>query len=243
MNLLQVLVLNTNRVTIGSVQHILPILIATLFCVFIIRFSNRNLSVEQKQQVFKYFGVFVSGAIITYHSYLISLGNYSITTDLPLFLCSFLALIIPIFTFSRKYWMFEILLFWVIAGTTQGVLTPDIAVGFPSFDYFRYWIVHLGLLTIIFYAVFALRMRPRFKSIFKSFMALQVYVVVIMAINYFLKSNYFYLNRKPASASALDYLGDWPYYLLVVELILIPFFLLIYLPFYLTRNKSNKNSK
>ncbi|WP_290698864.1 hypothetical protein [Lacinutrix sp.] len=41
-------------------------------------------------------------------------------------------------------------MFWIIAGTSQAVITPDISIGFPSFDYFRYWIAHLGLLIIIF---------------------------------------------------------------------------------------------
>jgi hypothetical integral membrane protein (TIGR02206 family) len=137
--------------------------------------------------------------------------------------------------------MFEILVFWVIAGTLQGVITPDIADGFPSLDYMRYWIVHLGLLTVIFYTIFVFKMRPKFKSIFKSFLALQVYVVLMIVINYFLDANYFYLNRKPESASVLDYFGEWPYYIIVAQLVIIPLFLLIYLPFYISEVKAKKN--
>lgn len=227
-----------NRVTIGSVGHVLPIILAILFCVALIRISNHKCNQQQKEKIFKLLGTLVSLTIITFHLYYMSLGGYNVSEDLPLFLCSFLALIIPIFTHYRKYWMYEILLFWIIAGTLQGVITPDIAIGFPSLDYFRYWIVHLGLLTIIFYAIFVLNMRPTLRSVFKSFLALQVYAIILMGINYVLDANYSYLNRKPESASALDYFGDWPYYLLVMEAILIPFFLLIYLPFYLRRKKS-----
>lgn len=237
MNFLLILI-NLQRVTIGSMQHVLPIILSVLLSIFLIRYSNRKFSLKQKEQTLQFLGVFVSLTIILFHTRQISLGGYNFSADLPLFLCSFLALIIPVFTYYRKYWMYEILLFWIIAGTSQGVFTPDIAEGYPSLDYFRYWIVHLGLLTIIFYATFVLRMRPKFKSIFKSFLALQVYMIVLMGINYLLKSNYSYLNRKPKSASVLDYLGDWPYYLLVVEAILIPLFLLIYLPFYIIKNKA-----
>ena len=133
--------------------------------------------------------------------------------------------------------MFEILLFWIIAGTSQAVVTPDIPFGFPSFDYFRYWIAHLGLLVIIFYAIFVLKMRPTWKSMFKSFLALQLYAIIIFGINYILNGNYFYLNKKPNSASALDYLGEWPIYLLTIEAILIPYFFIIYLPFFLTKKR------
>ena len=57
----------------------------------------------------------------------------------------------------------SILFFWIIAGTLQGVITPDIVYGFPVFDYFRYWIVHLGLLITMFYATFVFNIRPKFS--------------------------------------------------------------------------------
>lgn len=156
-----------------------------------------------------------------------------------------MALFIFIFTFTRRFLLFEILFFWTIVGTSQGVITPDIEVGFPSYDYIRYCIVHLGLLTIIAYAIVVLKMRPKFKSVFKSFVVLQVYVLIIMVINYLLDANYSYLNNKPLSGSVLDLLGDWPNYVIVVQLALLPLFLLIYLPFfwsnkyYKTKNNNN----
>jgi len=237
MNFLIILLINIQRVTIGSAQHVLPIVLAVLFCVVLFRFAKRRPQ-KQKEVLFEALGVFVSLTIIVFHSYKISQGDYSVSVDLPLYLCSFLALIIPVFTYYRKYWMYEILLFWIIAGTSQGVITPDIAVGYPSFDFFRYWIAHLGLLTIIFYATFVLRMRPKLKSVFKSLVAIQGYLIASFGINALLGGNYSYLNRKPASASVLDYLPEWPYYIIVVEVFLIPLFLLIYLPFYVTRKKT-----
>lgn len=226
------------RVSIGSFEHLLPILIASVFAVIFILYSKRILSNIQQQKVFNLFGWFVSLTVAVFHIYYISLGNYNVQTDLPLYLCSFIALLIPIFTYYRKYWMYEILLFWIIAGTLQGVITPDIAEGFPTFDYFRYWVVHLGLLIIIFYSTFVFGMRPKFKSIFKSILALQLYLAMIVLVNSFLKANYFYLNEKPQSASILDYFGEWPFYVIVTQLILIPYFIIIYLPFYVAkRNK------
>ena len=224
-------------VEIGSLQHIIPIIITVILSIILIRFSNRKLNQKQQEQVFKALGFFVSYTVLVFHLHLIFKGNYNIARDLPLFLCSFMALFIFIFTNSRKYWLFEILLFWIIAGTSQAVVTPDIPFGFPSFDYFRYWIAHLGLLVIIFYAIFVLKMRPTWKSMFKSFLALQLYAIIIFGINYILNGNYFYLNKKPNSASALDYLGEWPIYLLTIEAILIPYFFIIYLPFFLTKKR------
>ena len=228
-----------SRVEIGSFQHILPILFAIGFGIFLINYANRNLSEEKQRKVIHYFAIFLSLTIIVFHCYQISLGNYKLQSDLPLYLCSLLALLIPIFTYYRKYWMYEILLFWIIAGTSQGIFTPDIADGFPNPDYFRYWIVHLGLVIIILYATIVFKMQPKLKSVFKSILALQVYVVTMILINYVLNANYFYLNAKPEATSLLDYFGDWPFYIIVGQLVIIPYFLLIYLPFHLIKVKNN----
>ena len=240
MMILKLLTIAQNSVAIGSFQHLFPIAIAIGFTILLIHYSSRDFSVFQKEKIIQCLGWSVSLTVIAFHAYQISFESYNFKSDLPLYFCSLMALLIPIFTFYRRYWMFEILVFWIIGGTLQGVITPDIKDGFPSFDYFRYWIAHLGLLTIIFYFIFVFKMRPKLKSLFKSFLALQMYVALIMVINYFLGANYFYLNQKPESASLLDYFGEWPYYILVGQLIVIPLFFIIYLPFYFTNKKENK---
>ena len=235
--LVKLLSIINNSVAIGSVQHVVPIILALGLAVLFIRYSNKNLNKFQKLKAVHVLACLISLTVVVFHIYRIKFDSYNFKTDLPLYLCSLMAVIIPLFTYYRKYWMFEILLFWIIGGTLQGVVTPDIAVGFPSFDYFRYWVVHLGLLSVIFYFVFVLDFRPKLKSVIKSFLALQVYVILMIALNFLLDANYFYLNEKPKSASLLDYFGEWPYYILVGQLIIIPLFLLIYLPFYFSKKK------
>ena len=229
-----------SEVTIGSTQHLSPIIIAFLFGIVFIKYAKRKLNKTQQKNVLHIFACVISLIVIVFHVHKISLGFYNLSTDLPLYLCSLLGLIIPVFTYYRKFWMYEVLLFWIIGGTLQAVLTPDIPLGFPNFDYFRYWMVHLGLLIVMFYATFVFNMRPILKSVFKSFFALQIYVIIIVVINKILGANYFYLNEKPQSASLLDYFGEWPFYIVVLQIIIIPYFLLIYLPFYLAERKCKK---
>ncbi len=80
-----------------------------------------------------------------------------------------LAIRIHLYPYHLKYWMFEILVFWIIAGTIQGVLTPDIAKGFPSLDYLRYCIVHLGLLIVVFYSVLVMGFGQNLKVFLNLF--------------------------------------------------------------------------
>ena len=228
-----------NSVEIGSLQHLLPIILSFFFASGFISYSKTYLKKNNQQKLIHVFACMVSLVIVSFHIYHIFIGDYNFKTDLPLYLCSLLAVLIPIFTYYRKYWVFEILLFWIIGGTLQGVITPDISKGFPSFDYFRYWTVHLGLLSIIFYFIFVFKMQPSLKSVFKSFLAFQLYVILVVILNYVLDANYFYLNQKPKSASLLDYFGEWPYYIIVGQIVVIPLFLIIYLPFYIARRKRN----
>lgn len=223
-----------HRVLILSWEHLLPIGFALIFAIAIVRYA-RTIPRERQHQLIHYIAIFISFTVLGFHIYHMLFSTYDFRTDLPLYLCSLLGILIPVYTHYRKYWMFEILVFWIIAGTLQGVITPDIAVGFPSLDYFRYWIVHLGLLIVMFYSIFVLNLKPKLNSVFKSFFGLQVYVVLMMLINVLLDANYFYLNEKPKSASLLDYFGDWPYYIIVGQLLIIPLFLIIYLPFYFRR--------
>lgn len=229
---------SSGRVEVGSLEHLVPIVIAIIFTLIVIINARRTQNPFNYNQLFQLVGVAISATVIGFHSYRALFFEYNFSEDLPLYLCSLVAILIPIYTYSRHYWMFEILLFWIIAGTLNAVITPDISEGFPSLDYFRYWIVHLGLLFVIFYSIFVLKMRPAFKSILKSFLALQLYVVVMLIVNYYLNANYFYLNEKPKSASLLDYFGDWPYYIVVVQIIIIPLFILIYLPFHLFKRRA-----
>lgn len=228
-----------NRVEIGSLQQIVPIILAVLFSFFLFRYTKRNLSKAGQEKVLHLLAILISLTVISFHIYKINQGGYKLQTDLPLYLCSLLGLIIPIFTYFKRNWMYEILLFWIIAGTTQAIITPDIHNGFPSFEFFRYWVVHLGLVVVILYATIVLNYKPTLKSVLKSFLALQVYVVFMVIVNFVLDANYFYLNKKPESATLLDYFGEWPLYIIVGQLILIPYFLLIYLPFHISRKKSS----
>lgn len=227
---------DSQRVQILSLEHLLPLAIAVIFAIGLISYA-KSLTLRKQQRLVHALALFISLFVITFHILHIIRGDYNFRLDMPLYLCSLLAILIPVYTYYRNYWMFEILVFWIIAGTLQGVITPDIAEGFPSFDYFRYWIVHLGLLTIIFYSIFIFKLKPKLNSVFKSFLALQIYVILMIVVNHLLDANYFYLNRKPKSATILDYFGDWPYYIIVGQLIIIPLFLLIYLPFYVRRKK------
>ena len=223
-------------------QHLVALLFFIMFGYFLIKWAKK-LTEEKQHKIGNIFAFSLSITVIIWTLLKIYTKGFDIKQDLPLHLCNFIALLLPVFTLTKKKIYFDIVLFWVLAGTTHSVITPDLRNGFPNFIFLKYWYVHAGLIIFVLYTALVLQLKPNLKSVFKSFIALQTYLILLFVINKFLDSNYFYTNSKPEGPTALDYLGEWPYYILTVELILIPYFLLIYLPFYLTRKKQQIHIK
>lgn len=230
------LVDNQDFVVFGR-QHAATLLAAAMICLALIIWAKKYATQAQQHLMAKAIGLFTSCIVIVWTGIRIALGKFDPTGDLPLALCNMMAVSIPILMFTRNYRLYEVFYFWIFTGTIQAIITPDLKLGFPHHTYFKYWTVHLGLVICILYITLVFNMRPTWRGMFRAFAGLQLYVVIAFFANKWLGSNYGYLNHKPNVASLLDYFGDWPWYILVSELLAIPFFLLSYLPIYLSRKK------
>jgi len=218
-----------------SIQHLLVILFFICFGAILILFTKKQKEKNQSK-IGNILAFSISFTVILGTIFNISKNDFKYQEDLPLHLCSFLALIIPVLSITKKFLYFEIFFFLILAGTLQSLITPD-EYNYLNFPFFRYWFVHAGLVIFMMFAVFIYKMRPTIRSVGKSFLGMQAYMLFMFVLNYFLGSNYFYTNRKPNVATLLDLFGDWPQYIFVVELLVVPYFLLIYMPFYFTRKK------
>ena len=219
-----------------TLQHLWVNFVIILLCCLLIFWTKR----QHKRTQIKVGNIIafsISGSVIFGTFLKVYQGNFNYQEDLPLHLCSFLALIIPILSTTRKFLYYEIFYFLILGGTLQSLITPD-EYNYLNFQFFRYWLVHAGLVFFMMYATFIYNMRPTLKSVGKSFIGMQVYILLMFVLNYFLGSNYFFTNEKPNAKTLLDVFGDWPQYVFVVELMVVPYFLLLYLPFYLTRKRN-----
>ncbi|MEM9992074.1 MAG: TIGR02206 family membrane protein [Bacteroidota bacterium] len=211
--------------------HLFALFTAVVFGIVITVVTKRYLNEQQTYWLANAVAWFIMLTVIAWTFIKIYLGIFTYTTDLPLPLCNFMAFLLPLLTYTRSYRLYEVLYFWILAGTLQANITPDLANTFPHYTYFKYWIVHSGLVMMIIYIGIAYRMRPTWKSILRSYLWLQVFFVLMLLVNYLLGSNYNYLNAKPTTASILDLFPGWPYYVLVVQAIILPLMALVYLPF------------
>ncbi len=152
---------------------------------------------------------------------------------LPLHICDVLFLVSAYTLWTGSQRSYELTYFWTFAGTSHSLITPDVAVGFPSFPYFAFFASHGLLLMAALYATLVLRMRPMPGSVLRAFVALNLYALFVGLVNLVLGTNYMFLMEKPEAATLMDYLGPWPWYLLSLELLALVSFCLWYLPFWI----------
>jgi hypothetical integral membrane protein (TIGR02206 family) len=139
--------------------------------------------------------------------------------SLPLDLCNLVLIACILSLFRPSRFMKEIACFWGLGGGIQAILTPDLAQGFPSWNFTLFFWGHGATLLTIVFLISDGNFRPRRNSILRMMIALNVYAIVVGTINALAGWNYGYLCRKPAMPSLLDLLGPWPWYLLSLELI------------------------
>ncbi len=157
--------------------------------------------------------------------------NNSLATSLPLHLCGVAAFLVAWTLWHRSYRSYEIVYFWGIGGGVPAILTPDLLAGFPHPSFFYFFISHGLILLGVMYAAIVFRFRPVFVSVAKAIVATFILIAVIYPVNVLLDSNYMYLLAKPQALTLMEFMGQWPWYLLTLIVIGIIVYLLCYLPF------------
>ena len=97
----------------------------------------------------------------------------------------------------------------------------------------------LAILNVL-WLIFAYKIKFSQKGIIQAFLFTNIIVLIVGPLNYFLHSNYIFLCIPPAVDNFL-LIGEWPYYLLILEIIFFIYGYILLIPFsvikYLNRNK------
>lgn len=158
------------------------------------------------------------------------INGEQITHLLPLHLCNIVLIFVIIMMITGSKLLFQPCFYWSL-GAVFALVTPDVTVPLPNFVTFSFFITHFYILFGVVYAYLYFGYRPTLLGYFSSFVALNVICLIVYFINLELGTNYLFVNRVPDFTSPLSYFGQWPYYIIVVELIYIILTYLIYFPF------------
>lgn len=143
-------------------------------------------------------------------------GPHLLDALLPFHLCDIAAFVCGLALITRKSSLCEIAYFWGLAGTLQGLITPNLNHDFPSPIYLVFFFHHGIIVITALLLPLGLNWRPRPKAAIRAFMWLLLYAAVTFGINFILVTNFGFLMAKPDQASLLDIMGPWPWYILVL---------------------------
>jgi hypothetical integral membrane protein (TIGR02206 family) len=209
-------------------QHLLPLVFFSLAGFLLIR-NAKGWSERTQTRVGFITSLIVLAFMVGGSIIKLSRGTFDYTDDLPLYLCRLIAWALPVVMWYRNKFWAGIFYFWVLAGTLQGLITPDLEEGFPDYFYFRYWFLHAGLVIAALYAVLVFKVQIKWQHFWLAIGFAQVYIIIIHIINVAIGSNYSYTIRKPPG-SILDFMGPWPWYILAGEGVMVILFLLLMIP-------------
>ncbi len=151
---------------------------------------------------------------------------------LPFHLCSALVWLSIFMLLTRNTAIYEFAYLLGIAGALQALLTPDAGIyGYPHFRFFQVLISHGAIITAALYMTFVEGFRPTRDSPKRVIIGSNLYMVAVFILNFIIGSNYMFIARKPDTASLLDVLPVWPWYIAIIELLGLAFVLLFYAPF------------
>jgi hypothetical integral membrane protein (TIGR02206 family) len=175
-----------------------------------------------------------------WHAWNGSTGQWTVQKMLPFHLCSVLVFVSATLLLTKSYRLYEFVYFLGLGGATQALMTPDAGqFGFPHFRFFQVFVSHGAIFTTAMYMTLVEQYRPHRQSLIRVLGGLHVYALAVMGVNALLGSNYLFIARKPETASLIDVLGPWPWYILVLDGIAIGTCLLLYIPFAIRDRRAN----
>ncbi|GAB4579793.1 MAG: TIGR02206 family membrane protein [Anaerolineales bacterium] len=211
--------------------HLFSIVIVGLVILWIIWFRNHSTPKSRARARYILAAILLVNEI-GWHAWHLAWGRWNIQEMLPLHMCSVMVWTSILMLYTRNGKLQEFAYFLGIGGATQALLTPDAGIyGFPHFRFFQTMIAHGGIVIAALYMTLVEGFRPTLKSVKNVIIWTNVYMVIVFIINQLIGSNYMFIAHKPETASLIDLLGPWPWYILAMEAIGLVLVFILYLPY------------
>ncbi|RSD25095.1 TIGR02206 family membrane protein [Mesobacillus subterraneus] len=222
-----------------SPAHIVTLLVFLLF-IFLLFFFRKRLrepGINQAARISLFLVLVLSE--VSLQVWLWWSGYWTYQYSLPLHLSSISLILSAVLLLTKQYRLFEFTYFVGVGSALQAMITPDISLyTFPHYRYVHFFVSHGGTVVANLFMVFVEGYRPTRKSIWRAFLWLNAYTVVVFIVNFLIEGNYMYISEKPVNPSLIDYLGPWPWYILSLEAIALVTFAILYVPFWLKERKA-----
>jgi len=178
--------------------------------------------------------------------YLDELYILSLSTDLPLQLCSigyyFSVFGIIMVVSNKKYnikfeqFIFDCAYVLGFGGALQAMITVDLTGINNMIGSFALNWQHSIIILNVLWLIFAYNKRFNLRGVFNAFIFINLAIIPVGIINYLLSANYMFICFPPNVNNPL-LIGQWPTYLIILEFIYFIYILILYIPFKLLNKK------
>lgn len=230
-----------------SFAHFAPILLA-IGVIVAIYFFRDKLKNCKHEQVFRYLMAFIM--IISDMSYywrLIAMPELgpNPVDHLPITVCGWAVVFASYMVVGKSQNLFDIIYFWLFSGSIFALITPTVIsyTGPTRYRYYQFWLEHTMGYIAVFYMIFVHNMRPTWKSMIKSYIALAILAVVAYFANQIIGpgANYLFMARPEDTPSILDILPpNFALRIVVMASAVTLLFFLSYLPWLIKDRKAKK---
>ena len=220
-----------DKFVLFGTQHLIVIaltFIVPAMFVAVLRLYGRSLD----PAIRGFFGALLIGTWVGWYVLFISRDWLGLGNEFPMNLCDWatIALIVTLFRPSQR--AFELAYFWALAGTTQGLVTPDVNFSFPEPQFIVFLLGHGAIIAAVIYLIFGSGLRPVPASVLRVTLWTFVYAGAAALTDWVLGTNYGFFRAKPGHATFYDLLPAWPYYIPLTILIGIACVFVLYAPWF-----------
>jgi len=120
---------------------------------------------------------------------------------------------------------------WALAGTAQGLVTPELVYEWPALEFIGFFVQHGFVPIAAILAVWGFGWKPERGAFYRVWLWTWVFMASVMMYNFFAGTNYSYLNEKPELVPWVEYLGPHPWYLVSFHVIALILYLILLTPF------------
>jgi hypothetical integral membrane protein (TIGR02206 family) len=164
--------------------------------------------------------------------------NWNPAESLPLHYSDALRLIAAFALITRRPFWLALLFFWGLTLNLQAVITPSLNYYVsPVVEFVDYWSFHLLVQLAAIVIVWGYGYRPSWREYWWAFGSAMAWAVVAGVGNVISGANYGFLAHKPPTASALDAMPEWPWYVPILLLLVGGVWALMTWPFARGRGK------
>jgi len=204
-------------------QHALLIFLGILSVYATLKFAEKLKDSKYERRIKRGFALWLLFLELVYHLHYWTYGLFSV----PLHICSFGVLFSVLILLSDSKKVFSYLFFIGILGGLAALFIPN-SLGYTYYNmrYYHFIVLHMSIAIVPIYYYKAYGYRISFSSIYKTTGFLLSLLPLVTYVNVVYDKNYMFIGDKPTILAR--YLPAWPYYIILMGLLMFLAFHLLY---------------